>query len=233
MNAGAHRKAFPKASEEQDSRGGKEAINVSVQERKPAHLNRRWAETAIGVVLGGVLLVLATVALTGTSRRAGASTSASISLQSPRVVLLKARRVLHLFDGETLVRSYPVDLGTAPIGQKRLRGDGRTPTGEFRVVTKNPESRYFRFIGIDYPNEEAVEWGVRHGLVSPGEAASIRAALNRGRCPDWGTDLGGGLGIHGHRKGRDWTAGCVALSNEHVDELFSVLRIGDPVEILP
>ena len=49
----------------------------------------------------------------------------------------------------------------------------------------------------------------------------------------WTTSLGGGLGIHGHGAGSDWTAGCVALDDHDVEELFNVLRLGDPVEILP
>jgi murein L,D-transpeptidase YafK len=158
---------------------------------------------------------------------------ASISLDAPRVVVLKSKRLLHVFDGQTLVRTYAIDLGSSPVGQKVRQGDGRTPTGRFRVCTKNTSSPYHRFIGIDYPDESAVDRGLACGLLSPGEAASIRKALADGQCPDWGTAVGGGIGIHGHRKGRDWTGGCIALSNEHVEELFSVLRIGDPVEILP
>jgi murein L,D-transpeptidase YafK len=154
-------------------------------------------------------------------------------LASPHVVVLKSKRVLHLFDGDTLVRTYPIDLGTAAIGWKERQGDGRTPTGTFRIVTKNAESPYHRFLGIDYPDAGAAERGLARGLISQGEAAVIRNAGASGRCPAWGTALGGGIGIHGHRIGRDWTAGCIALSDQHVAELFSVLRIGDVVEILP
>jgi murein L,D-transpeptidase YafK len=140
---------------------------------------------------------------------------------------------MHLLDGGRLVRTYPVDLGAAPVGQKRRAGDGRTPLGRFRVATKNADSPYCRFIGLDYPDLAAVERGLTEGLISPGEAASIREALASGRCPSWTTGLGGGIGIHGRRIGRDWTGGCIALSDEHVQELYSVLRIGDLVEVLP
>jgi murein L,D-transpeptidase YafK len=141
--------------------------------------------------------------------------------------------MLHLFDGERLVRTYPVDLGVVPVGRKRRKEDGRTPVGTFRVVTKNADSPYHRFIGIDYPDVATAKWGLAHGLISEGEATSIRRALKAGRRPDWNTALGGGIGIHGHRIGRDWTGGCLALSDEHVEELFAVLRVGDRVEILP
>ncbi len=157
----------------------------------------------------------------------------SITLAAPRVVVLKGKRTLHLFDGDRLVRSYAIDLGGLPVGPKRRKGDRRTPIGAFRVVTKNAGSPYHRFLGIDYPDLGTTWWGLARGLISLGEAASIRKALGAGRCPDWGTALGGGIGIHGRRIGSDWTGGCIAMSDRHVEELFSVLRIGDLVEILP
>lgn len=157
----------------------------------------------------------------------------AISVSAPCVVVLKSDRLLHLFDGHRLVRTYPIDLGFAPVGDKRRRGDGRTPLGTFRVVTRSAETRYYRFLGLDYPGRAATEFGLANGLVSPGEASAIERALVSGGCPDWSTALGGGIGIHGRRRGSDWTAGCIALSDENVAELFDVLRIGDTVEILP
>jgi len=194
---------------------------------------RRGGYSAVvgAIFLSGVLLLMATGAGAIASGSRGAR--AVLALDSPRVVVLKGKRLLHLFDGDALVRSYSVDLGFAPVGPKLRQGDGRTPVGKFRIVTKNAKSPYHRFLGLDYPNGKTVAWGLATGLISHGEAASIRRALAAGRCPDWGTALGGGIGIHGRRIGRDWTAGCVALGDEHVEELYAVLRIGDPVEVLP
>ncbi len=157
----------------------------------------------------------------------------AVSLTRPHIVVIKGNRLLHLFDGDELIRTYAIDLGSDPVPQKQAVGDGRTPIGAFRVATKNPDSPYGRFIGIDYPDAPAVERGLRNGLISPGEAASIREAARARACPDWGTALGGGIGIHGAGTGRDWTAGCIAVSDEHVVDLFDVLRVGDAVEILP
>lgn len=194
---------------------------------------RRCAAVASTVALAGVLTVVAGAGVGRSVRSARTDSTGLISLSSPRVVVLKSRRVLHLLDGERLVRSYPVDLGTAPRGQKLLAGDDRTPEGRFRVVSKNAASSYHRFLGIDYPDREAVARGVAAGLISRGEAGRLQAALAAKRCPAWDTRLGGGIGIHGCRRGEDWTGGCIALANEHVEELFGVLRIGDPVLILP
>lgn len=190
---------------------------------------RRWVGAGMGFAIALGLLVV----VSGAIEASGASKQPSLTVESPRLVVLKSKRVAHLFDGDRLVRSYPIDLGTSPDGPKRFAGDGKTPQGRFHVVEKNRESQYHRFLGIDYPDLAAVGWGLDHGLISSGEAASLRTALRRGERPDWGTALGGGIGIHGHRQGQDWTAGCVAVSDRHIDELFAVMRIGDPVEILP
>ncbi|HNQ24945.1 MAG TPA: L,D-transpeptidase [Phycisphaerae bacterium] len=183
--------------------------------------------------MAGVLALLAVGLLGGWVARAPGRPPAALTLNAPRVVVLKQQRVLHLFDGERLIRTYPVDLGTAPTGQKQRANDGRTPVGRFRVVRKNPDSPYHRFLGIDYPDAAAAQRGLQAGLISAGEAARLREAHDGGVCPDWTTVLGGGIGIHGHRRGWDWTAGCVALADEHVEELYSVLRLGDPIDILP
>lgn len=164
---------------------------------------------------------------------AGPAVSVPICVRDPHVVIVQSTHRMHLYDGESLVRSYPIDLGVESDGLILRAGDGRTPVGRFKIVSRNADSPNHRFLGIDYPNEAAVASGLRSGLISPGEAASIRKrACSPGR-PAWGTSLGGGLGIHGRRVGWDWTGGCIAMSNAHVEELYAVLRVGDPVEILP
>ncbi len=196
----------------------------------PRGITRRRALVAFGASLAAVAIVVSAGSI-----GAGGSNAESteIKLVSPRVVVLKSQRIMHLFDGDALARTYPIDLGTSPVGQKLHKGDGRTPVGTFHVVTKNAASPFHRFLGLDYPGAAALERGLRLGLISTGEAAGIRRALAEGRCPDWGTALGGGIGIHGRRRGEDWTAGCIALADADVEELFSVLRVGDVVEILP
>jgi len=156
-----------------------------------------------------------------------------LELTEPKVVILKSARKLHLFDGANLVRTYDIALGFNPVGQKMVEGDGRTPLGRFRICTKNPESAYSRFMGIDYPDPPAATRALHAGLISQGEHSGILAAHQQKRCPIWTTSLGGGIGIHGHGAASDWTAGCVALDDRDVEELFAVLRLGDPVEILP
>ncbi len=197
----------------------------------------RWPGTgqpalAIGAAFG-LLLVAALAIGAAISDPSDPKAIPPADVSSPRVVILKSQRVLHLFDGDRLVRSYPVDLGVNSVGLKRRKNDGRTPEGSFQVASKNSQSEYRCFIGIDYPDLSTAHWGLAKGLISQGEMVSIERAHRTGRCPEWSTALGGGIGIHGHRKGTNWTGGCIAVSDEAVEELFNVLRIGDRVEILP
>lgn len=172
--------------------------------------------------------------LAGTSALAGSATGgASRGLVNPRVVVVKHQRVLHLFDGARLIKSYRIALGRCPVGDKVCQRDDRTPLGRFSVCSRNRSSLYHRFLGISYPNERAVRRGLVEGWLSLGQAQAIRTALRRGRPPDWTTPLGGGIGLHGGGNDRDWTAGCIALTDEMIEELDAILRLGDPVEILP
>lgn len=123
------------------------------------------------------------------------------------------------------VRSYPVVLGTDPVGNKRFEGDGRTPEGDFKIVDIRSPHKWSKFLLLSYPT-----------------AASRRrfaAARSAGRIPV-GATVGGYIGIHGVPKGHDgaidshqnWTAGCVSLKTHDIDEIASVCRRGTLVRIL-
>ncbi len=161
-------------------------------------------------------------------------TAEPLVVDEPRVVIVKSSSQLYLFDGDNLVRRYAIKLGPAPVGPKGRAGDGRTPEGRFLVCTKRADSPFHRFLGINYPDPATAERGLREGRISIGEAQAIREAHDEGgRCPSWRTALGGGIGLHGAAERLEQTAGCVALRDEHIDELFNVLRVGDEIEILP
>jgi hypothetical protein len=189
-----------------------------------------WRGRGLAVALAALLCWGAAAVIGGPAGRAG---SGRLDVHHPHVVVLKAKRKLHLFDGPRLVRTYTIALGSEPLGQKQSRDDGRTPEGVFRVCIRNSRSRYHRFLGLSYPDTAAAQRGLRDGLLSQGEFDEIMQANALRRCPPWTSPLGGGIGIHGHGAGSDWTAGCIALDDVEVDELFRVLRLGDEVEILP
>ncbi|PIE10929.1 MAG: hypothetical protein CSA72_05400 [Rhodobacterales bacterium] len=130
------------------------------------------------------------------------------------IVLNKSKRRLFLLHNEQTLKDFPVELGSEPEGHKQQRGDGRTPEGLYYIDRRNPNSEYFLSIGISYP--------------APHDHARAREA---------GVNPGGDIFIHGTTApfvGKpDWTAGCIAVSNEHMIEIFTMVKLGTPILITP
>lgn len=155
------------------------------------------------------------------------------SITNPKIYVCKAERKLWLVQDKVLVRDYQIGLGPSPKGDKYLRGDGRTPEGEYFVCVKNNSSQYYKSLGINYPSPKHAENGLACGMISYGDYCSIVRANDAKRLPPPNTALGGAVFIHGGGCNMDWTLGCVALANGAMDELFDVVSIGTPVYILP
>lgn len=154
-------------------------------------------------------------------------------LVDPRLTVEKGRRSLTVHSAGERVKTYRIALGSAPVGDKEIEGDGRTPEGEFYVCTKNPQSRHGRSLGLSYPSYEDAERGRAEGLISTREHRHIIEALDHFRRPPWNTALGGEIMIHGGGTETDWTAGCIAMAPAEAEELFDRIPPGTPVEILP
>lgn len=154
-------------------------------------------------------------------------------LARPRLEVYKARRELLLFDGDKLVKSYCVALGGNPVPPKEREGDKATPEGSYFICEKNPNSQFHLSLGISYPNAADAERGLRDGLISRDEYESIlRATANR-ETPPWKTKLGGEIFVHGDGSTPDWTWGCIALDNSHVEELYRLVPVQTPIVIYP
>lgn len=154
-------------------------------------------------------------------------------LMNPVLYVQKSERRLLLVDDKVLVRDYPVALGPQPKGDKCLRGDGRTPEGDFFICTKNPSSKYYRGLGLNYPSPRHAEEAYLFGAISREEYLKIIQANEKKTLPPDSTRLGGDIFIHGGGLGGDWTLGCVALRNSDIDELYEALPVGTPVKIMP
>jgi uncharacterized SAM-binding protein YcdF (DUF218 family) len=163
---------------------------------------------------------------------------ALMELKMPRVVVRKTAGMLELFDGGRLVKTYPCITGRN-VGDKAVEGDKRSPVGTFHIVFKNPLSQFHLSLGLDYPGREDAERGLASGLITRAQYDGILEALGsdltRKENQDklWYTPLGGEIFIHGHSDGRTGTAGCIALSNDDVEELYAILPLGTEVEIRP
>lgn len=156
-----------------------------------------------------------------------------LPLANPKLVVSKRARRLELYSGGRVVRVYRVVLGGDPVNDKEREGDSRTPVGDFYVCVKNEQSNFHRSLGLNYPNREDAERGLRDGLITRAEYDRIVSAIKRKRTPPWDTALGGEIYIHGGGTARDWTAGCVALEDEEMRELFDAVPVGTPVRIDP
>lgn len=137
-----------------------------------------------------------------------------------QVLVVKSERTLYLKREGRLLGSYRVALGPVPWGHKQREGDERTPEGSYILDFKNAESRYYKSIRISYPNYH-----------------------DRARARERGVEPGGDIMIHGQPLETEWepetaqlfnwTNGCIAVSNEAMDEIWRAVPVGTPIEILP
>ena len=155
------------------------------------------------------------------------------AIAEPRLVVHKSRRQIELWSGDEVVRTYRIALGLEPVAPKQRQGDYATPEGTYYVCSKNPQSKYALALGLSYPGPDDAERGLAAGLISATERDAIVAAWNARTRPPWNTKLGGEIMIHGHGSSWDWTAGCIALNGQDIEELYRVVPVGTSVEILP
>lgn len=132
-----------------------------------------------------------------------------------QLLIYKGERRLELWHHDVMLNQYEVFLGQNPIGHKQYEGDSRTPEGDYIIDRRNPESDYHLSLGISYPNEE-----------------DIARAEARGWRP------GGDIFIHGRGPdGRfargDWTAGCIAVDDDEIEVIYSMVNNGTPITIHP
>lgn len=135
-----------------------------------------------------------------------------------RIVIEKAARRMQLMQNGTVVRTYRIALGFTPVGDKQRQGDGKTPEGDFTIDRRNGQSAFHLSLGLNYPRPEDVQ-----------------------RAADGGYDPGGEIFIHGQPNALpegfklrgDWTAGCIAVTNSEMREIWAVTPIGTPVELRP
>lgn len=135
-----------------------------------------------------------------------------------RIVIEKSARRMQLMQGGRVVRSYAIALGFDPVGDKDRQGDGRTPEGEFTIDRRNGESAFHLSLGLDYPRPEDVARATAGGY-SPGGDIFIHGQPNA---------LPEGFKLKG-----DWTAGCIAVTNTEIREIWAVTPLGTKVEIRP
>lgn len=131
------------------------------------------------------------------------------------IVVKKGARKMYLLHNDSVLAQYDFDLGFAPVGHKQVEGDGRTPEGTYRINRRNPNSSFHLSLGISYPDADDV--------------AQARAL---GKSP------GGEIFIHGQpnllkAKGADWTAGCIAVKNDEIEQMYAMVKTGTLIVLQP
>jgi murein L,D-transpeptidase YafK len=142
------------------------------------------------------------------------------SLSVDRVVVYKGARKLVLLSQEKEMRSYKIALGGEPVGPKTRQGDHRTPEGLYILDSRNPNSQFYKAFHISYPSAQDVAAAKKLGI-SPGGDIMLHG------LPKEYAWVGKAHTLH------DWTDGCVAVTDEEMDDIWKLVRVGTPIEIKP
>ena len=136
------------------------------------------------------------------------------------ILILKKDHVMELLAGGRVIRTYKVALGQGGLAPKEHEGDARTPEGHYTIDSRTAVSHYHKALHVSYPD-----------------------ANDRRRAAKLGVSPGGAIMIHGLPNGKgwvgakhrlfDWTLGCIAVTDEEIDEIWGLVPVGTPVEIRP
>lgn len=166
------------------------------------------------IFAGATLLVGGCTGQSQLSDKGRVSTSSYSGPRVTQIVVSKQHRRMYLLHKDQVIRKYRIGLGFNPVGDKQFVGDGRTPEGRYFIDRRNPDSQFHLSLGISYPNAQDVA-----------EAKAL------------GKDPGGDIFIHGESpkpvRGRDWTYGCISVSNRNIETIYAMVEDGTVIDILP
>ncbi len=146
------------------------------------------------------------------------------SLQKPQkadsILILKRDHVMELLAGGKVIRTYKVALGQGGLAPKQREGDARTPEGHYVIDARYEHSAYHKALHVSYPNAEDRKHSAKLG-VPPGGAIMIHGLPN------------GKTWVGAKHRLYDWTLGCIAVTDQEIDEIWTLVAVGTPVEIRP
>ncbi len=167
------------------------------------------------VVFVGVLLAIA--AFTWANWRSDTLPEGTLA---DRIVVWKSKHQMELFSKGNLLKRYTVSFGGNPIGHKQKEGDQHTPEGLYNIALHNPHSTCHLSLQVSYPSTMDRESARKHG-VPPGGDIMIHGLPN------------GYWYVGRFRRFKNWTAGCIAVTDPEMEEIFRVVPDATPVEIHP
>lgn len=168
-------------------------------------------------------------------------TIAPLQASEYQLLVSKKNKELIVEKGGEIIKKYHIASGKGGKGTKRKQGDSKTPQGVYRVSKFKKSSRFYYFIQLDYPNLVDAWYGYKNKVIDSKEFKRIATAYKNREIPPQDTRLGGFIGIHGLGEENEkklaihqdinWTDGCIALTNEEINDLKKFVHVGTPVII--
>ncbi|HEY7002138.1 MAG TPA: L,D-transpeptidase family protein [Candidatus Udaeobacter sp.] len=137
-----------------------------------------------------------------------------------RIVVEKSTKRLSIFRDGREIKSYRIALGRNPVGAKQEEGDMKTPEGIYKIDSRNAQSSFHLALHVSYPSDEDNKRAATRA-VSAGSDIMVHGIQN-GR--GW---------IGAFHRWKDWTAGCIAVTDEEIEEIWRVTPDGTAIEIRP
>ena len=158
-----------------------------------------------------------------------------------KILIYKSLKKIEVYKNDLLEISNNILLSPYWKGKKQFRGDKKTPEGKYYICCKKNNSKYNYFLGISYPSDTDALQGLKADLITVKEFIRINGQIKNRQRPLWNTKLGGYVGIHGTGKNKyfesslniNWTDGCIALPDDVIKKIYTLVEIGSPVTILP
>lgn len=151
------------------------------------------------------------------------SVFANTTILADRVILKKSTRMLYLYSAGEILSRYHVSLGKEAIGAKTFEGDMKTPEGTYRLDWRQLSNQYYKSIHISYPNKKDKAYAKKFGMNAGGMIMIHGTPHMWSISPfgDWFPML------------LNWTEGCIAMSNDDIDEVWDRVLDGTPITIIP
>ena len=189
-----------------------------------------------GVLVYGIILNLRNVPLSEAMIKNGFN-----EIEDPKIVVDRRNYTLGLYEDSVIIKTYRVSFGKSIHTPKSRAGDRATPVGTYKICKIDTAHKYHKFFQINYPNLDDAANALRKGWISQKEYNDIKFQYYYEGCTRFNNLLGVNIGIHGIGELNyifknlpfvyNWTNGSVAMSNEDIDEIYSVIREGTEVVI--
>ena len=189
-----------------------------------------------GVIVYGVILNIREVSISKALLEKGFT-----RLQNPNIIIDRDTYALNLYEDTVLVKSYRVSFGRNIHKIKNKAGDEATPVGEYKICSIDTSHQYHIFFRLNYPNLNDAAEALRKGWITQKEFNQIKFEFYYEGCTKYNEALGGDIGIHGIGRLNyifknlpfvfNWTNGSIAMSDENMNELYSIIKVGTKVVV--